>query len=98
MTGRSFNAREALSMGLVTQVVPLAELMSTGLDAARQLVALPANALRLTKKVVLRGQDMEVYQACEMESQAFALCFANANKNEGVNAFLEKRKPQFNIK
>ena len=39
---------------------------------------------------------MEIYQACEMESQAFALCFADGNKNEGVNAFLEKRKPQFN--
>jgi|TARA_Y100001001_G_scaffold104696_1_gene102390 enoyl-CoA hydratase/carnithine racemase len=96
MTGRSFSAREALSMGLVTQVVPPAALMDTGLDAARRLVALPANALKLTKKVVLRGQDMEIYQACEMESQAFALCFADGNKNEGVNAFLEKRKPQFN--
>ena len=96
MTGRSFNAHEALSMGLVTQVVPPDALMSTGLDAARQLVVLPANALRLTKRVVLRGQGMELYQACELESQAFALCFSHANKNEGVNAFLEKRKPQFN--
>lgn len=94
-TGRQVRAEEALAMGLVTQVVPVAELMETGLVAARTIAAKGPLAVRLAKQAVHRGADLDLANACAYETAQFALAFASADQKEGMRAFLEKRPPRF---
>ena len=51
--------------------------------------------VKLTKELVQRGQDLDLENACAMESDLFGLCFATDEQTEGMSAFLEKRKADF---
>lgn len=94
-TGRQVRAEEALTMGLVTQVVPAAALIETGLAAARSIAAKGPLAVRLAKQAVQHGADLDLANACAYETAQFALAFATADQKEGMCAFLEKRPPRF---
>jgi len=52
-------------------------------------------AIKLSKQLVQRGQDMDLDTACLMETQAFGLSFSTADQKEGMKAFIEKRKAEF---
>ena len=52
-------------------------------------------ALELTKDTILRGQDMDLDNACALESKAFGLSFSTEDQKEGMAAFMEKRSPEF---
>ena len=95
-TARQVKADEALALGLVTRVVPPAELRETGLAIARTIAAKGPVAVRLAKQAVQRGQDLDLANACAYESSLFALAFATADQKEGMCAFVEKRAPRFN--
>jgi enoyl-CoA hydratase len=58
-------------------------------------LAKPAVALKLIKQAVQRGQDLDLDNACLIESEAFALCFTTNDQKEGIAAFLEKRSARF---
>jgi len=94
-TARQVRAGEALAIGLVTEVVPAAELRGRGLELARMIAAKAPVAVRLAKQVVRRGLDTDLGTACALETAAFALAFASADQSEGMRAFLEKRSPKF---
>ncbi len=94
-TARQVKAEEALAIGLVTQVVPAAELRERGLAVARSIAAKGPVAVRLAKQAIQRGQDLDLANACAYETAAFALAFATADQKEGMRAFLEKRAPHF---
>jgi len=94
-TARQVKAEEALAIGLVTQVVPVAELREQGIAVARSIAAKAPVALRLAKQAVQRGQDLDLANACAYETAAFALAFATADQQEGMRAFLEKRAAKF---
>lgn len=94
-TARQVKAGEALAIGLVTEVVPAAELRERGLAVARSIAAKGPVAVRLAKQAVQRGQDLDLANACAYETAAFALAFATADQKEGMRAFLEKRAPRF---
>jgi enoyl-CoA hydratase len=94
-TARQVKAEEALAIGLVTEVVPAAELRERGLAVARTIAAKGPVAVQLTKQAVRRGQDLDLADACAYETTAFAQAFATADQQEGMRAFLEKRRPKF---
>lgn len=94
-TARQVKAEEALRIGLVNHVHPAAMLRDRGLEMARTIAAKGPLAVRLTKQAVQRGQDLDLANACVLETSAFALAFAAADQKEGMRAFCEKRPAKF---
>ncbi len=95
LTGDLFNAKEASEMGLVSEVVPDAEVEKRAVEMARQIAELPPLAVMQVKEVVLAGQDVSLDSALRLETKAGQLLFASQDQKEGMNAFIEKRKPKF---
>ncbi|WP_271272473.1 enoyl-CoA hydratase-related protein [Aliamphritea hakodatensis] len=94
-TGRMMNAAEALQRGLANHVYPQAELLGEGIRLAEQIATKSRSAVQLTKQLVQRGQDLDLDNACVMESDVFGLSFSTPDREEGMAAFLEGRKPEF---
>lgn len=95
VTGRMVKADEALRIGLVNQVVPPDQLLDKGIEIARMIASKGPVAVRLTKQIVQRGQDLDLANACQQEAYAFGLCCATEDQKEGMKAFLEKRPAKF---
>ncbi len=95
MSGRFVGAEEALRIGLVDRVVPATDVYETAKQLVKQYVTGPAQALRAAKQAVDGGLEMDLASALAWESQLFAALFATDDKVEGMNAFVEKRKPRF---
>jgi enoyl-CoA hydratase len=95
LTGDMIDAEEALRLGLVNQVVPPEELESRTMALANRIAELSPVALAMAKKSVKNAARTDLTCGLEAESDLFALCFASEDREEGVRAFLEKRKPVF---
>jgi enoyl-CoA hydratase len=95
LTGDMFSAREAFDMGLVSEVVPDAEVEGRAIDLARQLAALPPLALQLAKEAVLAGMEAPLSSALALEAKSLQILFSSQDQKEGMRAFIEKRKPKF---
>lgn len=95
VSGRLIGAEEALRIGLVNHVYAQQQLLKEGLKLAGQICANSGAAVELTKELVQRGQDLDLDNACAMESGLFGLCFGNFDQREGMTAFVENRKPSF---
>jgi enoyl-CoA hydratase len=95
LTGRPISATEAYQIGLVSQVVPDAEVVDAALKMARDLARLPPLALMQIKEAILAGQDASLEAGLILERKAFQLLFASADKREGMQAFFDKRQPDF---
>jgi enoyl-CoA hydratase/carnithine racemase len=95
LTGDLFGAKEAYDMGLVSEIVPDAEVETRAIAMAQQIAALPPLAIELAKECVLRGMDASLDAGLALETKAIQLLFASEDKKEGMAAFIEKRKPSF---
>ncbi|WP_398311828.1 crotonase/enoyl-CoA hydratase family protein [Zoogloea sp.] len=95
LTGDTIDAAKALEWGLVTEVVPAAELLSAALDVARRMAANPSHGLRLTKRLLREGQHMRLDSLLELSAAFQSLAHHTEDHHEAVNAFVEKRAPQF---
>lgn len=95
LTGRTIKAEEALSWGLVSEVVEQDVLLSRATSILLGLVALAPLALKSVMTVIDHGYDLSLDDAMEFEAAHFGLCCASQDKREGVNAFLEKRTAVF---
>jgi len=95
LSGRPIRAEEALRIGLVQAVYPKDELMPQALKLAEELAAKSRLTLSYVKAQVGRALDLDIDAGHEAERNLFALCFASADQKEGMDAFLNKRKPQF---
>ena len=95
LTGEIIDAAEAYRIGLVNQVVPLAELMEHTKQLARKLAAKSALALKIAKDSINTGLDLSLAEGIRYEQKNFAILCGSEDKREGVAAFLEKRKPIF---
>ena len=95
LTGQPVGAREALEMGLASEVVHDAEVQTRALALATEIAALPPLAVMQIKEVVLAGQDASLDAALMLERKAFQLLFASRDQKEGMRAFLDKRKPDY---
>jgi len=95
-TGRFIDAERALRTGLVSDVVPEAELAAAGKALADDMVATAPLGLRLTKEAVWANVDAQgLDPAIAMEDRNQILTVANGDLDEGVAAFLDKRKPDW---
>jgi enoyl-CoA hydratase len=94
-TGRQVKADEALRIGLANHVVAPELLMEQGLKLARMIAAKGPVAVKMSKHLVQRGQDLDLANANAMEADVFGLLCATDDKREGMDAFLAKRTPTF---
>lgn len=95
LTGKPVSGREALAMGLCSEVLPDAEVQPAALKMAETIASMPPLAVAQIKEVVLAGQDISLEAALMLERKAFQLLFDSKDQKEGMNAFLEKRKPVY---
>jgi enoyl-CoA hydratase len=95
LTGRFIKAEEALAWGLVNEVTTEKRLLERARELLLSLVQLPSQALKSTLAVIHRGYDLTLPDALELEAAHFSICCTTPDKQEGIKAFLEKRKPQF---
>ncbi|HVM44671.1 MAG TPA: enoyl-CoA hydratase-related protein, partial [Candidatus Thermoplasmatota archaeon] len=94
-TGRRVKADEALAMGLVSKVVPQAQLLEAAKQMARDILANGPVAVRLAKEVIHEGLSTSLEAGLVIEQKAFGIAFATHDQKEGMKAFLEKRKPSW---
>jgi enoyl-CoA hydratase len=95
LTGEIINADTALAIGLVNHVAPADQLETKTLEIANRMAEKSPVALRLAKESVKLASRSNLDEGLRREVDLFALCFSSEDKNEGVSAFLEKRKPEF---
>ena len=95
LTGRMIDAAEALSMGLISRVVPTATLMQEALAVANKIAALSLPVARAAKRAVKATQEMPLSEGLKLERELIYACFDLGDQKEGMNAFLEKRKIVF---
>jgi len=94
-TGDAIGAAEALACGLVSRVVPAERLMAEAMALAARIAANPGTGLRLAKRLLREGQHMRLESLLEMSAGFQAMAHKTAHHVEAVNAFVEKRKPDF---
>jgi enoyl-CoA hydratase len=94
-TGDLINADQALAMGLVNTVVPGAELLLRARDVALKIASRGPVAVAAAKRVILRGESLDLPAACELEVQAFSALFGTEDQKIGMKAFLETGKATF---
>ena len=97
-TGDMIDANTALSYGLINKVVPVEDLMKEAKEMAAKLLTKSSAILSLAKAAITDGASMSLPDALSYETQCFARCFATEDQKEGMNAFIEKRKAEFNNK
>ncbi len=94
-TGKMVKADEAHRMGLANKVYPPESLMDEVLKTATTIAAKGKVSLRCAKHAVNMGMNSDLMTGCNIEIDAFSLCFATEDAKEGTSAFLEKRKAEF---
>src|SRR5918995_6681743 len=95
LTGDMIDAQAAYNLGLVNLVVPAPDLEGKTMELASRIASKSPVALRMAKEAVKTASRSNLDEGLRREVDLFALCFSSADKDEGVRAFLEKRKPQF---
>ena len=95
LTGRTMDAAEAERAGLVSRVVPAAELTSAALAIAQGINELSAISTMMAKEAVNRAFESPLADGVMFERRLFQSLFATEDQKEGMAAFLEKRKPVF---
>jgi len=95
-TGRHVKAEEALRIGLINHLYPAQELMGEGLRLARMIRTKSTSAVQLTKELIQAGLGQTQDLGCVLERRSFALCFGTDDQQQGMQAFLENRTPEFN--
>lgn len=93
--GDTLDAATAQSYGLVHNVVPDEKLMESAEQLAKKLAAKPAIAMKMMKKTVNLGLQMDLSSGTNLEIESFIIAYASEDRVEGINALLEKRKPNF---
>lgn len=95
LTGRTINATEALTYGLLHEVVPANRLGPATEALAAQLLAMPAEALRETKRLIHADEGTVPKQTYLADTAGYIRCLELPDAQEGIAAFREKRRPRF---
>ncbi|HUJ03920.1 MAG TPA: enoyl-CoA hydratase [Rhizomicrobium sp.] len=95
LTARNMDAAEAERAGLVSRVVPLADLMGEAMKAANKIASLSLPIVMMTKESVNRSYETTLAEGVRFERRVFHAMFATEDQKEGMAAFSEKRKPDF---
>jgi enoyl-CoA hydratase len=95
LTGRNMDAAEAERAGLVSRVVPAAELLTEAVKAAQKIAEQSVPIVMMTKETVNRAYETTLAEGIRFERRLFHAMFATEDQKEGMAAFSEKRKPAF---
>jgi enoyl-CoA hydratase len=95
LTGRQIDAQEAERCGLVSRVLPLAELLPEAIRTAEKIAGLSRPVVMMAKECVDRSYETTLAEGVRFERRVFHATFATADQKEGMAAFLAKRKPAF---
>lgn len=95
LTGDHISAQEAYRLGMVNQVVPRDELDEAVAKLCKKIASKSPIALAMAKDAINHGTQTDIRTAMNIEARAFCCCFGSEDRVEGMNAFLEKRKPDF---
>ena len=95
LLGSRYDAKRALELGLVTQVVPDQELLSVATATVQKLAAKPASALQASKRLIKQPFRDQITAAMKAENEEFSTQVRSADAKEALTAFLEKRQPDF---
>jgi len=96
LTGRNLNAEEADRYGLVSRVVPLADLRAEAMKVADTISELSLPSVMMTKESVNRAFETTLAEGIRFERRLFQALFATADQKEGMSAFIDKRRATFN--
>ncbi len=95
LTGRNLSAIEAYERGLVSQIVAREETLPAALSLASEVASMPPLAVRAAKEAVDRAHELSLEAGLEFERRNFFLLFASEDQKEGMQAFIEKRRPSW---
>src|SRR3954453_10447165 len=95
LTGRMMDAAEAERSGLVSRVVPASDLLDEALKTAGTIAAMSLPIAMMTKESVNRAYETTLAEGIRFERRVFHAMFATADQKEGMGAFVDKRKPDF---
>lgn len=95
LTGNFIKAEEALAAGLINKVVPVDLYLTEAMRLAAQIAAMSPVAAQLAKESVNQAFNTSLDEGLLLERKNFYLLFAGEDQKEGMNAFIEKRKPDF---
>ena len=94
-TGGIIKADEALRIGLLNKIVPIKDLMNEAKNMALMIAEKSPVAIKITKMCLTEGLQMNLSQTLAYELRCVEFLFSTEDQKEGMNAFIEKRKPQF---
>jgi enoyl-CoA hydratase len=94
-SGELISASEALRIKLINRLYADDELLLKTRNLIEHICTRSPNAIRVGGEIINAGFDIDLQTACLMERDAFALCFSSFDQREGMQAFLDKRQPQF---
>jgi len=95
LTGRMMDANEAERAGLVSRIVPVAELLDDAIKTATTIAAFSRQSVLMTKEAVNRAFETTLAEGVRFERREFQSLFATEDQKEGMTAFIEKRPPAF---
>ena len=95
LTGRMMDAEEAERIGLVSRIVPVAELVEEAVKTAETIAGMSRPAVLMTKEAVNRAYETTLSEGIRFERRLFHATFATEDQKEGMAAFAEKRQPRF---
>jgi enoyl-CoA hydratase len=95
LTGRMMDAEEAERAGLVSRVVPAADLMDETMDTAEKIAGMSRPAAMMVKEAINRAYETTLAEGVRFERRLFHSVFATEDQKEGMEAFTEKRKPDW---
>jgi enoyl-CoA hydratase len=94
-TADMISADQAYDLGIVNKVVEADQLMAAANETMKKILSKGPIAVKLAKRVINVGTDLDLASGLQFEQVQFPIIFATEDKNEGVSAFLEKRKANF---